>query len=299
LYLELIYSDVGAQTAYKKAVNISLMQGVKIAIGGKGGVGKTTVCAIWAQLFAESGFDVLAIDADPNTTLASAFGIASQQCPEPLIRMKQLIAERTGTGKDAVGAYFRLNPKVSDLPEKYWLETNTLKPPAGGLKLLTLGAITQAGAGCACPEGAFLKALLRHTILQRRELVLVDLAAGVEFMGRASVQGIDAFVAVVEPGGRSIETANNITKMAKELGIGCVGTIANKITEPAQAELIKSRLKDASLLGTLQYSRSLQEADLRGAPVFGADAEVTEHLKQAKNKLVELISGSSSKVKKQ
>jgi len=268
------------------------MQGVKIAIGGKGGVGKTTVCAIWAQLFAESGFDVLAIDADPNTSLASAFGLISQQCPEPLIRMKQLIAERTGSGKDAVGAYFRLNPKVSDLPEKYWLETN-------GLKLLVLGAITQAGAGCACPEGAFLKALLRHTILQRQELVLVDLAAGVEFMGRASVQGIDAFVAVVEPGGRSIETANNIAKMAKELGIGCVGTIANKIAEPAQTEVIKSQLKDTMLLGTLRYSRSLQEADLRRAPVFGADAEVTEQLKQAKNKLVELISGSSSKVKKQ
>ena len=288
----MIYSDVGAHTADKKAVNIFVMQGVKIAIGGKGGVGKTTVCAIWAQLFAESGFDVLAIDADPNTSLASAFGLISQQCPEPLIRMKQLIAERTGTGKDAVGAYFRLNPKVSDLPEKYWLETN-------GLKLLVLGAITQAGAGCACPEGAFLKALLRHTILQRQELVLVDLAAGVEFMGRASVQGIDAFVAVVEPGGRSIETANNIAKMAKELGIGCVGTIANKIAEPAQTEVIKSQLKDTVLLGTLGYSRSLQEADLRRAPVFGADAEVTEHLKQAKNKLVELISGSSSKVKKQ
>jgi CO dehydrogenase maturation factor len=283
---------MGAHTADKKTVNISVMQGVKIAIGGKGGVGKTTVCAIWAQLFAESGFNVLAIDADPNTTLGSAFGIAPQQCPEPLIKMKQLIAERTGSGKEAVGAYFRLNPKVSDLPEKYWLEAN-------GLKLLVLGAITQAGAGCACPEGAFLKALLSHTILQRQELVLVDLAAGVEFMGRASVQGIDAFVAVVEPGGRSIETANNIAKMAKELGIGCVATIANRITEPAQAEVIKSQLKDTVLLGTLRYSRSLQEADLRRAPVFGADAEVTEHLKQAKNKLVELISGSSSKVKKQ
>jgi len=290
---------VWKQTTDKKAVIISVMQGVKIAIGGKGGVGKTTVCAIWAQLFAENGFDVLAIDADPNTTLASAFGIAPQQCPEPLIKMKQLIAERTGTGKEAVGAYFRLNPKVSDLPEKYSLDVNGLKPPAGGLKLLVLGAITQAGAGCACPEGAFLKALLRHTILQRQELVLVDLAAGVEFMGRASVQGIDAFVAVVEPGGRSIETANNITKMAKELGIGCVATIANRITEPAQAEVIKSQLKDTVLLGTLRYSRSLQEADLRRAPVFGADAEVTEQLKQAKNNLVELISRSSSNIKKQ
>jgi CO dehydrogenase maturation factor len=258
------------------------MQGVKIAIGGKGGVGKTTVCAVWAQLFAESEFDVLAIDADPNTNLASAFGIPSQQSPEPLIKLKELISERTGTGKEAVGAYFKLNPKVSDLPEKYWLEV-------GKLKLLVLGAITQAGAGCACPEGSFLKALLTHTILQRQEVVLVDLAAGVEFMGRASVQGIDALVVVVEPGGRSIETANNIAKMAKELGIGCVGAIANKITEPAQTDAIESQLDDVVLLGTLKYSRSLQEADLRRAPVLGADAEIIEQLRQAKNALTDLI----------
>lgn len=258
------------------------MQGVKIAIGGKGGVGKTTVCAIWAQLFAESGFDVLAIDADPNTNLALAFGIASEQSPEPLIRMKQLIAERTGTDRNAVGAYFRLNPKVGDLPEKYWLQTN-------GLKLLVLGAITQAGAGCACPEGAFLKALLTHTILQRQEVVLVDLAAGVEFMGRASVQGINALILVVEPGSRSIETAKNVTRMAKELGIGFVGAIANKITEEGQTDIIRSQLDDVILLGALKYSRLLQQADLRRASVFTADAEVTEELKRAENQLVKLL----------
>jgi CO dehydrogenase maturation factor len=260
------------------------MQGVKIAIGGKGGVGKTTVCAIWAQLFAESGFDVLAIDADPNTNLASAFGIASEQSPEPLVKMRELICERTGTARDSVGTYFRLNPKVSDLPEKFSLAV-------GKLKLLVLGAITRAGAGCACPEGAFLKALLAHTILQRRELVLVDLAAGVEFMGRASVQGIDALVLVVEPGGRSIETANNIAKMAKELGIGCVGAIANKITQKAQTNVIESQLKEnIVLLGNLKYSRSLQEADLKRAPAFRADAEIVEELKKAKSQLAKLVS---------
>jgi CO dehydrogenase maturation factor len=259
-----------------------VLQGVKIAIGGKGGVGKTTVCAILAQLFAESGYDVLAIDADPDVNLASAFGIPHEQSPEPLIKMKELIAERTGTGRDTLGAYFKLNPKVSDVPEEYWLEAN-------GLKLLVLGAITQAGAGCACPEGAFLKALLTHTILQRREVVMVDLAAGVEFMGRASVQGIDALVLVVEPGGRSIETANNMAKMAKKLGIGCVGVIVNKITEDSQIELVKSQLGDVVLLGALKYSPSLQQADLKRAAVFGADAEVTEELRRVENRLAELI----------
>jgi len=261
--------------------------GLKIAIGGKGGVGKTTVCAVWAQLFSEEGFEVLAIDADPNSNLASAFGIASEQSPEPLIKMKQLIAERTGTTKDAIGAYFKLNPKVSDLPEKYWLEVN-------GLKLLVLGGISQAGAGCACPEGAFLKALLTHTILQRQEMVLVDLAAGVEFMGRASVQGIDALVVVVESGSRSIETARNIARMAKEMGIKHVAAIANKITETAQTNVIKSQLKDIALLGSLHYSRAVQEADLRRTPVIEADAELVEQLRKAKNALADLIFASSA-----
>lgn len=276
--------------------------GLKIAIGGKGGVGKTTVCAVWAELFAEDGREVLAIDADPNTNLASAFGILSEQSPEPLIKMKQLIAERTATGKDAVGTYFKLNPKVSDLPEKYWLEvepvgnsimgknSKNISNRAGKLKLLVLGAITQAGAGCACPEGAFLKTLLTHTILQRQEVVLVDLAAGVEFMGRASVQGIDALVVVVEPGGRSIETAINIARMGKELGIKHVAAVANKITETAQTDVIKSQLKNVALLGSLRYSRSVQEADLRRTPVIEADAELVEQLREAKDTLTDLIS---------
>jgi len=264
------------------------MAGSKIAIGGKGGVGKTTVCAVWAELFAEDGCDVLAIDADPTTSLASAFGISAEQSPESLIAMKELIAERTGTGKNAVGAYFKLNPKVSDLPEKHSLEI-------GRLKLLVLGAITQAGSGCACPEGAFLKALLTHTILQRQEVVLVDLAAGVESMGRASVQGIDALVLVVEPGGRSIETANNMAGMARELGIGCVGAIANKITDPGQRELIESQLDDIVLLGSLPYSKALQGADMRREAVFGADVEVVEELRRAKSNLTELLSSKVGK----
>jgi len=260
----------------------NLSEGLKIAIGGKGGVGKTTVCAVLAQLFVQDGFEVLAIDADPNTNLASAFGIASEQSPQPLIKMKQLIAERTGTGKDTIGTYFRLNPKVSDLPEKYSLEVN-------GLKLLVLGGISQAGAGCACPEGAFLKALLTHTILQRQEVVLVDLAAGVEFMGRASVQGIDALVVVVEPGTRSIQTAVNIAKMAGQMGIHHVAAIVNKITEPGQIEAIESQLKDITILAKLGYSAALQKADLDNTVVFQADVQIVDKLNHARRALMNLI----------
>ena len=262
-------------------VRYSFAMGIKIAIGGKGGVGKTTVCAVWARIFAEDGFDVLAVDADPNTNLCAAFGIPSEQSPEPLVKMKQLIAERTGTGKDTIGAYFRLNPKVSDLPEKYWLKVD-------GLKLLVLGGITQAGTGCACPEGAFLKALLTNTILQRQEVVLVDLAAGPEFMGRASVQGIDALVVVVEPGGRSIETAINIARMAKELGIKQVAAIVNKITDAGQVETIKSQLADMPILANIGYYPAVQEADLQRKAVFKTSPELVEKLRQAKDQLMNL-----------
>ena len=277
------------------------MSGAKIAIGGKGGVGKTTVCAIWAQLFAEDGFDVLAIDADPNTNLTSAFGIPYERSPEPLIKMKELIAERTGTGKNAIGAYFKLNPKVGDLPQRYWLEVGTANHghPARDttakmavVRLLVLGGITQGGAGCACPEGAFLKSLLTHTILQRKEMVLIDLAAGVEFMGRASIQGIDALVVVVEPGGRSIETANNMAKMARELGIRNVAAIGNKINKDEETNLIAAQLKDMTLLGSIRYSRSIQQADLMRAAVIGADAKFVETLQQAKKRLADLISAN-------
>ena len=269
--------------------------GMKIAIGGKGGVGKTTVCCVWAQLFAAEGHgvpnatsgvggphDVLAIDADPSLSLGAAFGLPAQRTPKPLIEMKDLIAERTGTRKDMLGAYFRLNPAVSDLPEEHWLEVDRVK-------LLVLGAVTRAGGGCACPEGAFLKALLSHTILQRDELVLVDLAAGVEFLGRASVQGIDAFVLVVEPGSRSLETATHIAGMAKDLGIGAVGAVANKVTDPAQLDVICSRLEGIPLLGSVTYSRSIQEADLQRTPVMQADAAAVRELDEARHHLIELM----------
>ncbi len=265
-----------------------MQKGTKIAISGKGGVGKTTVCAVLAQLYAEEGFDVIAVDADSDANLCNAFGIPPEQSSEPLIRMKQLIAERTGTGKEAVGAYFKLNPKISDLPEKYCLEI-----PESSLKLLSLGSVTQAGGGCACPEGAFLKAMLTHTILQRQEVVIVDLAAGLEFMGRSSVQGIDALIVVVEPGSRSIETAVNITAMAQKLGVKHVAGIINKVTSPQQIETIKSQLKDLTILATIDYSCEVQQADLYCKSVYRSSPILVDRLTGAKGVLTKLLSSTS------
>lgn len=269
--------------------------GVKIAISGKGGVGKTTVCAIWAHLFASDGFDVLAVDADPNTTLACAFGISPQDAPMPLIKMKELIGERTGTGKEAVGAYFRLNPKVSDLPEKYWIEVDQQGLDAGKeqahgrLKLLVLGDVVRVGGGCACPEGVFLKAMLNHSILQREELVLVDLAAGVEFMGRACVQGIDVLVTIVEPSSTSIDTSVRIAKMAREIGIKYVVAFANKVPDSKQLDVVKEQLGDIPLIGSFSFDPGIQRANLEGIAAIDADINWIKALTEAKKQLLDLI----------
>ena len=262
---------------------------MKIAICGKGGVGKTTVCAILAQLFAEDGYDVIAVDADSDANLCGAFGISAEQSPEPLVKMKQLIAERTGTNQAAVGAYFRLNPKVSDLPDKYCLKLAQSEISSASLKLFVLGAITQAGAGCACAEGAFLKALLSHTILQRKEMILVDLAAGVECMGRSSIQGIDALIVVIEPGSRSIETAANISQMARELGIKHIAGIINKVTSPQQVEAIKAQLKHLTILAAIDYSSEIQQADLCRQGVYKAGSALVDKLTGAKYALTNLL----------
>jgi CO dehydrogenase maturation factor len=259
-----------------------LQKGLKIAISGKGGVGKTTFCAVLSHLLARDGHQILSIDADSNPTLGGALGLSGDDSPQPLIEMKELIQERTEARPDAVGQYFKLNPNVSDIPEKYWQEVD-------GIKLLVLGGIEDPGRGCACPEAAFLKALLTYTILQREEMILVDLAAGVEFLGRACVQGVDGLVVVVEPGARSIETALNIVEMAGEMGITRVGAFANKVTDGGQLEIIQEQLGKIEILGSYRHDPALQRADLERKPVINASEELVEEIKKAKTKLMEIL----------
>ncbi len=258
------------------------MSGFRVAIGGKGGVGKTTVCGVLAQLLAKSGLDVLAIDADPDTNLAAALGATAVQVPESIINMKKLISERTGTDKNATGAYFRMNPEVGDIPEKYWVEIN-------GLKLFVLGGITRAGAGCACAEGSFLRALLTHTMLNRKEAIIVDLEAGVECMGRSSIEGINALIVVVEPGSRSIETALNISQMAKSLNIKQVSAIINKVTDDSQIEQIRSQLGAIPVLTAIKYTPEIQRADMDRSNVLDSAPSLVEKLSEAKDVLMKMI----------
>lgn len=255
---------------------------MKLAVSGKGGVGKTSFVATLAHVFSKRGQSVLAIDADPDANLSSALGFPSANDVIPVCEMKELINERTGSSEENYGKFFKLNPTVSDLPDKLALEHD-------GIKLITLGAIKHGGGGCACPENVFLKSLLTHIILRRDEVVLVDLEAGIEHLGRATVNAVDALLVVLEPGMRSVQTHSEVVKLANEIGIKTIFAILNKVANPRQKEIIEKELKDVELLGCISYNDGIAEADLLGKSAFDNNdkliSEVNDILKNLEEKI--------------
>lgn len=234
---------------------------MKLAVSGKGGVGKTTLVALLARLMAADGHRVIAIDADPASNLASALGVPAPARPAPIREMRALILERTGATTDGFGQYFKLNPDVADLPEKFSVLQD-------GVRLMVLGGIVKGGGGCACPENALLKALLANLIVLREDTVIADMEAGIEHLGRATVAAVDALLVVLEPGRRSVETAQAVRRMAGEIGIRRTLAVGNKVQSPEHHRFLESALEGLPLLGCLSYDPDLTRADLEGRAVF-------------------------------
>ena len=241
---------------------------MKIAISGKGGVGKTLSTALLAKIFTESGYSVLAIDADPSANLGATLGFPHPQEIVPISEMANLIEERTGARPGKSAPFFKLNPKVDDLPEKYWVEHN-------GIKLMVMGRIKKGGSGCYCPENALLQALVNHLLLQRNEVVILDMEAGVEHLGRATAKAVDKLIVVVEPGRRSIETAHAISKLAQDIGLHNIVVVGNKVRNQAEKEFLISSLADFKFLGFIPYDQAVVEADLAGISPLEASQQVT------------------------
>ncbi len=236
---------------------------IKIAVSGKGGVGKTTISGTLARFLARKGYDVLAIDADPSMNLASALGIENP--PMPLTEYAELIDERAG----GPAGVFRLNPKVDDIIDKFGVTG------PDNVKLLVLGTVERGGSGCMCPASSFLKALMRHIILKTNSVVIIDMEAGVEHLGRGTTRGIDLMLIVVEPGTRSIETAGRIVELARQIDIRKFGTVINKAGE--EVKYIEDKLKryGIDILGVIPYDPALVEADMEGtAPIDKGGAAV-------------------------
>lgn len=236
----------------------------KLAISGKGGVGKTTLAALLAYLYAERGREVIAIDADPVGGLAEALGLPPElaRSVTPISEMEDLIQERTGAKPGTVGGFFSLNPRVDDIPDRFSVVYR-------GIRFLRLGTIEAGGSGCICPESALLRALVTHLLLYRNEVLILDMEAGVEHLGRATAQAVDAFLVVVEPGRRSLSTAERVRQLAGDLGIQRVYAVGNKVRDENDRAFIQAE-SPVPVLGYLSANPELAEADLRGVGVFDA-----------------------------
>jgi CO dehydrogenase maturation factor len=261
---------------------------MKIAISGKGGVGKTLLSAFLARTFADSGFSVIAIDADPDANLAATLGIDNAETITPISELSDLIEERVGVRPGQSGAFFKLNPKVDDLPEKYSVTID-------GVRIMAMGRIKRGGTGCYCPEGALLQALISHLLVQRNEVVIMDMEAGIEHLSRGTIKSVDLLIIVVEPGRRSLETARTISKLAQDLGLDNIAVVSNKIRSDDDQKFITSSLPDFEFLGFIPYDPAIAEADLANRPVFTASRHAAREVRSIYDKLVSSIKQPSLK----
>jgi CO dehydrogenase maturation factor len=231
---------------------------LKIAVSGKGGVGKTTLSAFLVRWFAGQGKNVLAIDADPDANLAHGLGTGGAADIVPISAMKDLVAERTESMPGAFGGFFKMNPKVDDLPEMLAVTIGE------GIRLMVMGGVKKGGMGCVCPESVLLKNLVQHLILRRDEVVVMDMEAGIEHLGRATSGSVDCLIVVVEPGRRSIDTALKIKDLAGDIGLQKVFLVGNKIRNRKDQDFLSDALPHFRFLGFIPYDGQIIEADLRG-----------------------------------
>jgi len=252
---------------------------MKIAVSGKGGVGKTLLSALLAKTFADAGYSVLAIDADPDSNLAATLGIPNADKITPVSEMKELIEERTGAKPGGVGSFFKLNPKVDDLPEKYWVEYN-------GIRFMLMGGVKKGGSGCYCPENVMLGALITHLLLARDEVVIIDTEAGIEHLGRATSKAVGKLIVVIEPGRRSVDAAYRIDELARDIGIQKIAIVGNKVHSQSEKEFMLSSLPGFEFLGFIPYDSALVDADLAGRSVLDSSQPIVDEVKNIYKALV-------------
>lgn len=257
---------------------------MKLAIAGKGGVGKTTLAALLAQVYADAGRQVLAVDADPSPCLAGALGFPAEKRDQlhPISEMEALIEERTGAKPGTTGGFFTLNPLVDDIPERFSVIHRDVR-------LLEMGAVDFGGSGCICPEGAMLKTLFTHLLFRKDDVLILDMYAGVEHLGRATVDFVDAMLVVVEPTRRSLGTAAQIKRLAADIGLTRLWLVGNKVRNGAEAVFLENESPGLPLLGVLSAEFAVQEADRLGLAVYNHVSSLRREAERIAEKLEEQI----------
>jgi len=236
---------------------------VKIAVTGKGGVGKTTVSALLAHAFKSSGHSVVAIDCDPDSNLLACMGYPHPENVKPLVELHALIEEKMGVKPGTTGGMFRLNPFVEDIPARYAIDLD-------GIRVLVAGAVKKGGTGCYCPENSLIRALISHLLVDGTTDLILDMEAGVEHLSRGTIQAVDGLLIVTEPGRRSVETALRVRDLATDLGLTRVMAIGNKIRTTQDGEFLRAALENIELIGVLPFDGKIREAEIAGRSVVSA-----------------------------
>ena len=248
---------------------------MKIAVTGKGGVGKTTLSFTLARLYADEGRTVLAADVDPDANLGLALGMTQDEVDSivPISKMHALAKERTGASDD--NKFYKLNPYVSDIPDTYAKDIN-------GVKLLVMGTIDLGGSGCVCPEHVMLKQILASLTYRKNDVVIMDMEAGLEHLGRGTAANMDQFIVVIEPGARSVQTYRNVKRLAKDLGVKRVRVVANKVRDAQDEEFIRSTIPAEDLLGCIHYNSEVIDADRQGKSPYDFSPTAIEEIRNIK-----------------
>ncbi|MBD3206764.1 AAA family ATPase [Candidatus Bathyarchaeota archaeon] len=260
---------------------------MKLAIAGKGGVGKTFTSATLSRLLAKEGYSVLAVDADPNFNLAYALGIDREKADRirPLTENNELIREKTGvSAEEAYSPVFNMTPTVSDIVDRFGVDAPE------GVKLLVMGTVKGGGTGCMCGANALLRVLIQHMLIQRGEILIMDMVAGLEHLGRGTARRMDAMLVVVEPRMKSMDTIRRILRLAEEIEIKEIMAIGNKISNEREEKFIREHMKKFGIpiVAMIPYDEKVGEADMLGIPAVDYDPD-TPAIRSVRNLMDTLI----------